>query len=318
MEKNINILLVGAGYMGREYAKVFKKMGLSFTAITRTQKTADKYEEDTGAKAIVDNLKHFLDNNTEKFTHAVSAVGDLYHIETSEILIRYGIKNILVEKPLSVYLEPLLKFDEFVKENHANIYIAYNRRFYSSTRKALEIIKEDGGLQNVAFEFTEWKNKIDFSIFPKEVQNEWLIANSSHVIDLAFYFAGKPIDYRFYSSRKNNKDSDIYVGAGVTDKNIFFSYEANWDGPGRWAVELITGKHRLYLKPMEKLAIQNLNSVAVEEYKIDDEQIDIDFKPGIYKEVEAFLFGHNRNSLKTIAEQIESLKIYNEITNGSK
>ena len=79
-----------------------------------------------------------------------------------------------------------------------------------------------------------------------------------------------------------------FVGAGVTNKGILFNYQANWDAPGRWAVEFQTPLHRIYLKPMEQLQLQDKGSVKVYPAEIDD-QLDKDFKPGFYLETKAFL-----------------------------
>ena len=56
-----------------------------------------------------------------------------------------------------------------------------------------------------------------------------------------------------------------------------FSYQANWNAPGRWGIEILTSQHRLYLRPMEKLQIQNTGSVDISEVEIDD-QLDKEFK----------------------------------------
>ena len=314
MSNNIKVLLVGAGYMGKEYLKVLQAQKIDFTVFTRSKKTAEALKAETGIVAEVGELEEVI--NKTSYTHAINAVNVENLVTVTELLIKNGIKNILVEKPLGLEVESVCNLLQLAKKESALIYVAYNRRYYASTAKALEIIDNDGGLKNIQFEFTEWKTKIDFSVFPEPVQKKWLHANSSHVIDLAFFFAGEPKEYVMYSGRCNGEQKDIFVGSGKTTKDIYFSYSTNWDAPGRWGIELITDKHRLYLRPMEKLAIQELNSVAVNEVKIDD-KLDVDYKPGVYLETKEFLSDTPSNKLKTIAEQVDSLKIYDEILNGA-
>ena len=79
-------------------------------------------------------------------------------------------------------------------------------------------------------------------------------------------------------------------------KNALFSYHANWEAPGRWSVEILTPKHRLYFKPMETLQIQEIGSVAVNPVQIDD-TLDKEFKPGLYLQVKSFLDGKQKNSV---------------------
>ena len=81
-----------------------------------------------------------------------------------------------------------------------------------------------------------------------------------------------------------------FSGAGITNKGALFSYQANWNAPGRWVVEVLTTKHRLYFKPMETLQIQEKGSVAIKPVEIDN-QLDIDFKPGFYLQTKAFVEG---------------------------
>lgn len=315
MSDNIKVLLVGAGYMGKAYAKVLNALGVDFSVVTRNKKTADSFENELGIKVLQGDFDDIIRDLDNSYTHAINAVSIDSLVKISKSLINFGIKNLLVEKPLSIDKKEINDLMLDSKRTCANVYVAYNRRYYSSTDKAIEVINNDGGLLSVNFEFTEWKNKIDFSKFSKIVQDNWLIANSSHVIDLAFFFAGKPIDYSFYSDSNMHNEKEIFVGSGITGKNIFFSYNSNWAAPGRWGIELLTKYHRLYLRPMEKLFVQNLNSVDITEVAIND-KFDIDFKPGIYNEVKDFLSSHPSYKLKTIEEQIESLKIYMEIMNG--
>ena len=314
MSNNIKVLLVGAGFMGKAYSKVLKAQNIDFTVFTRSQKTAEAFKAETGTVAEFGNIADVLKNKS--FTHAINAVNVEHLVDVTKTLINNGIKKILVEKPLGMTAESVEELNNLAKKESASVYVAYNRRYFTSTTKALEIIEADGGLRNIQFEFTEWKTRIDFSKYSEIAHKKWLHANSSHVIDLAFFFAGAPKNYAFYSGRRDNGDKDIFVGSGITTKNIFFSYAANWDAPGRWGVELMTDMHRLYLRPMEKLAIQELNSVAVNEVSIDD-KIDIDYKPGVYLETKEFLSDKPSAKLKTIAEQVDSIKIYDEILNGT-
>ena len=55
-------------------------------------------------------------------------------------------------------------------DTHSEVYYAYNRRFYASVLKAEEIIKEDGGMTSMNFEFTEWGHVIANTDHPAEVK----------------------------------------------------------------------------------------------------------------------------------------------------
>ena len=54
-------------------------------------------------------------------------VEELGNVTTT--LLDYGVKNILIEKPGSLYVEELEKIRRIEKDKCGKIYIAYNRRF---------------------------------------------------------------------------------------------------------------------------------------------------------------------------------------------
>jgi hypothetical protein len=85
-----------------------------------------------------------------------------------------------------------------------------------------------------------------------------------------------------------------FSGAGITQKGVVFSYVSNWESAGRWAVEIMTDKRRFLLKPMEGILVQMKGSVAIEPLEFNNE-IDVQFKPGLYFQTKAFL--DNEDSL---------------------
>ncbi|MBO9698637.1 MAG: Gfo/Idh/MocA family oxidoreductase [Sporocytophaga sp.] len=309
---NKDILLVGAGPMAVEYAKVLMHLDCSFEVIGRGAESSMKFEESTKKKVHVGGLEKFVNNNKQGFEFAIVSVGVEKLADITIALLEMGIKNILVEKPAGLNFEEIQKVAVKAKEKTAKVLVAYNRRFYSSVEKAIEIIKEDGGVASFNFEFTEWSNKIKNIEKAPGVKENWLLANSTHVIDLAFFLGGKPKEMSTYSGGSLEwHDKAIFSGAGISEMGALFSYQANWTAPGRWVVEVLTKKHRLYFKPMESLQIQEIDSVQVNPVSIDDE-IDKKFKPGIYKQVENFLSGQ-LDRFCTIEEQVENVKLYEKI-----
>ena len=94
--------------------------------------------------------------------------------------------------------------------------------------------------------------------------------------------------------------------------DALFSYHANWTGPGRWGLEIVTNQHRLILRPMERLQMQTIGSVKTEYIEISD-RVDKNFKPGLYKQVEAFL-NDDFTDFCTIADQQDMLKNFYKIS----
>ena len=154
------IWLVGAGPMAKDYIKVLEALDTDFTVIGRGEKTAKKCEEATGCQVVIGGLEQFLASEPKVCSHAIVAVGVEKLYETTKALLEYGVKNILVEKPAGLHQKEFEHLVQISEAKEANVFVAYNRRFYASVLKAREIIKKDGGVTSFNFEFTEWGHVI--------------------------------------------------------------------------------------------------------------------------------------------------------------
>ncbi len=312
---NNKIWLIGAGLMAREYAKVLKSLGKEFTVIGRSESSAVVFEEATGIPVVTGGLDRFLEGKPSLPEAVILSVGIETLAESTKKLLAFGVKQILVEKPGIAYPHEIDSVAEAAEKNKASVWLAYNRRFYSSVRKAREIIAEDGGVASFTFEFTEWSHSIRQLVGKTEAElHNWFLGNSTHVVDTAFFLGGKPKE--LVSFVKGGTDwhpkSAVFSGAGISENDALFSYQANWEAPGRWVLELLTKKHRLIFKPMETLQIQKIGSVAVEPVVVDD-SLDKEFKPGLYLQTKAFLEGE-RQDFCDIQEQKNNLDIYCRIS----
>ncbi len=310
---NKNIWLIGSGGMAIDYVKVLQGLGLEFSIIGRGQQSAKACEEVTGCDVITGGLAGYLATKSAVPTHAIVAVGVEKLHETTLQLLDYGVQYILVEKPAGLNKSEVEAVYLKAKEKNARVCVAYNRRFYASVLKAREIINEDGGVTSFNFEFTEWAHEIEKLNKAVGVKERWFLGNSTHVVDLAFYLGGKPKEICTFTSGLLawHPAASIFSGAGVSENGALFSYQANWESAGRWSVEMLTKKHRLILRPMEKLQIQKKGSVAIEfvecDYKFDEA-----FKPGLFLQTKKFL-NNDLNGMCSITDQYAVIDKYNSI-----
>lgn len=309
------ILLVGAGPMAVEYAKVLKSLKKEFIVVGRSKQSAEEFEKITGIKVITGGIDEYLNQNKNIPHVAIVAVSEEQLGSATIKLIKKGIKIILTEKPAGLDFEDIKRVYKLSEKLKAEVYVGYNRRFYASVKKTLEIIKKDGGISSIFFDFTEASFRITPLKKAPGVKENWFLQNSTHVVDLAFSLAGIPkkmIAFKNGTLPWHSRGS-AFTGAGLTTKNVLFSYHANWKGPGRWGVELVTRNHKLFFRPLEKLQMQDLESFEVKDVEIDD-TLDTQFKPGIYREIQSFL--GDKKGLCTIFEQVENIKFYQQILEG--
>lgn len=302
--------LVGTGSVGIEYAKVLDSLNINYIAIGRGEENAQKFETSSGHVTLRGGVAKYIATNPQIPTHAIVSVCVEKLSYTAILLINAGVKNILLEKPGICEPHEINELVSVANDKGANVVLAYNRRFYASVLKAEEIISADFGVTSFSFEFTEWAHKIAPVADGKGRFRKWFLANSTHVVDLAFFLGGKPeqISTFHVGGLSWHPAASVYSGAGISKNGALFSYQANWEAPGRWVVEICTKKHRLYLKPMESLQIQELGSVTINPVIIDD-HFDKEFKPGFYLQVKAFMDGE-MNRFCTLEEQKEMIEKY--------
>ncbi len=316
MTKNTEpVLLIGAGYMGIEFAKVLKALGKEFIVVGRGKKSALEFEKEIGVKVFEGGIEKYLKENPKVLSTAIVAISEEQLGSATISLLKHGVKKILAEKPGGSTFQEIKKVADLTKKKGAKVYLGYNRRFYASVEKAREIIRKDGGVLSLYFDFTEAVHKIVPLVRAPGVKENWFLHNSTHVIDMAFYLAGLPkkINSQVAGSLSWHPAGAIFTGSGILQNNALFSYHANWKSAGRWAIEIMTKNRKLFFKPLENLQIQETGSFEVKDYSLEDE-IDINFKPGLHRETEAFF--NSKKNLCTIEEQVDNLMFYKKILEG--
>lgn len=310
-----DLWLIGSGGMALEYAKVLQAHHIAFTVIGRGHESAIAFTKMSGMDVVKDGLTSYLHTKPKLPSKAIIAVGVEALSETMKSLIEYGVPNILVEKPGALTKEEIVSALLLAKKNSVRVFVAYNRRFYASTLRALELIAEDGGVKSFNFEFTEWGHEIQGLKKAPGVKDAWFLANSTHVADLAFYLGGIPTEMTTFTagSLDWHPAASIFSGAGKTNTGAIFSYQANWGAPGRWGVETLTSNYRLIFRPMESLKIMKKGSINIEEVPLNDE-MDKQFKPGLNEMVKRFLRGQD-DGLCALESQSQLWDIYCKMAN---
>jgi predicted dehydrogenase len=285
-----HVWLVGSGFMALEYAKVLAAFNITTTIIGRGEASAQIFTGQTGLDVTTGGIDSFLENKPKKPDAVIIAVNVVNLAKTATSILGYCQPKILLEKPGAITTAEVSSLETC--PGSENVYIAYNRRFFASTQAVRKMLAEDGGATSCTFEFTEWGHRIDEIKDQKDPLElaHWLIANSSHAIDLAFNLSGYPkeITSTVRGSLPWHPSGSAFAGAGVTDKDATFSYHANWNAPGRWWVEVMSPARRFRMCPIETVQVQNKGSVTWDDVDIDLSH-EKKFKPGLYSMVETFL-----------------------------
>ena len=138
---------------------------------------------------------------------------------------------------------------------------------------------------------------------------------SSHVADLAVFLGGLPqmTHGAVEGALDWHRRGGTFAGHARGDNGVLFAYAADWRGPGRWSVEVTTPARRFILCPLESLRVQHAGSFQIDDISLDDAP-DRDFKPGLYRMVEAFLSDPAAADLCSLSAQARaSAEFYDRI-----
>jgi predicted dehydrogenase len=290
----VRCLVIGAGKMGSAHLQALVALEPDALAGWAPSERRREAAESVGAGFFHGPLDAALDAFQPTHVVVASPVETLTPISLQ--LIAAGVRHLLVEKPVALSGAEGAALAAAVKASGAQLNVGYNRRFYSSIRTAQRLIAEAGEeIESVAFEFNEVvPDPAGPLAHAPSVRERWLLANSLHVIDSALFPVGHPDPLRSSFTLSGalawHPSGSVFVGSGLTVLSKPFVYHANWSAPGRWSFEWMTPSARYVFRPLEKLAVMRRGSFNLEDVPLDDE-LDRRFKPGVYLQDRAFLFG---------------------------
>lgn len=312
-------LIIGVGKMGTAHLKVLKDLNLCHFAAWSPSNSKKHLIESFGGEYLEGKLIEII----KKFkpTHVILACPIDFLVKIAKQLININIKNILIEKPLSLNFDDKNFFLEAEKNKNLKIYVGYNRRFYYSINYALNDIKKNNEtIESVIFEFNEiLRSSSGPAGKSKSVKKKWLISNSLHLIDIAFHPVGLPIKSlsTFNTSNNNLKwhpSGSIFYGCGLTEKKIPFVFHANWNAPGRWKFEWTTKSFRYIFSPLEELSVMSKDSFKISKIDLKN-QFDCDYKPGVFLQNKNFLLNKKDKRFVDLNYAFNLIDLGNKIGN---
>lgn len=270
---DVDVVLIGCGKMGIDYAHVLNKLALTFVAIGRSVSGVDNFKSVTGQEARAGGLKNFL-HARHCFLKAVAVIVCVPNAQVPEVIDllisaqqsgQIEISKLLLEKSLATHPVEALKIIERIEDANIKFFVAFNRRFYPVVQHLKKIIQEHGGVEYVHFEFNEWDERFDNavskSLVCREDSHNWEFVTSCHVIDMAFYLAGgMPIDVSCTCTRGNippityHPRSAAFGGHATTSSGTLLTWKSYYRLKAPWMVEIVTSKRvKFRLNPIEKL-----------------------------------------------------------------
>jgi predicted dehydrogenase len=307
----IRISFVGAGYMTTEHTRAFA--GLPDVAIAGIySRTRDKAEAlaATHSAAVCGSIAELFER-----THAdivVVSVPELAMAQLATECFAYS-WLVLLEKPAGYNLADARRIVAAAEDAKSRAYVALNRRAYSSTRAALEEVNNSGRRFIKVQDQQDQLSALRDHGQPQLVADNYMFANSIHVIDYLRLFGRGEITGVTNIERWNPARPGLVLATVTFSSGDIGLYEGIWDGPGPWAVSITTPAKRVELRPLEQGQVQLRGTRTQIPLRISDD--DRDFKPGLrFQARQAIAAASGQPSmLATIGDSLLSMQLVADI-----
>ncbi len=311
MSSDVKVAFVGAGYMTTEHLKAFSSLpGVTPAGIfSRSLDRAAALAGPSNAQVCTSIAQLY------EQTGAGIIVVSVPELSMAEVAIQcfQFPWMVILEKPAGYNLSDAQRILDAARAANSRAFVAFNRRAYSSTRDALAEVEGSGPRFIKIQDQQDQGAAIRDHGQPQRVADNYMFANSIHVIDYMRVFGRGTI------TKVNNILPWNPSKPGVVLAEIEFSsgdvalYEGIWDGPGPWSVSVSTPERRVEMRPLEQGQVQLRGTRVQTALPLYSD--DVNFKPGLRRqafEALAALRGHP-SRLATLEDSFASMKLVADI-----
>ena len=283
------VTVIGYGVMGRHYVAALRALGVSTIRVcSRSPQPLEALRNSPDVQILAGGFEA-LDVRSQPEELAIIAAPTHLLGKVARHLAALGFRRLLIEKPVSLWARDIEQLAEALERQGVTAVCAYNRVAYPACVEVAARAAEEGGISSCTYSFTEMIKPDWPQRFPKEELARWGIANSLHVISMAHGLIGAPL--RWSCTRTGSiawhPTGAVFVGSGVSEREIPFAYHADWGSKSRWSVELHTRTASYRLCPLENVFRK---AVATGEWEdVPVASFSSEIKAGILEEVAAML-----------------------------
>jgi predicted dehydrogenase len=249
------VTVVGYGYMGKEYVKALRALGVGEIRVySRSAEPLVELRDVDGVETIAGGIEK-MECPAKNGELGIITTPSALLVSATRKLATLGFERLLIEKPVSLLAGEIRQLANEMEQRGVESFCAFNRTAFPSCYEVGARVEREGGITSCNYEFTEMIKPDWSERFPEEELTRWGIANSAHVISMAHGLIGLPENWQSFRSGAKpvswHSSGSVFVGAGISERNIPFSYHADWGSTGRWAVEIHTRESSYRLCPLE-------------------------------------------------------------------
>lgn len=281
--------VIGFGAMGRQYVKALQALGVTRIRVcSRSPGPLEALRGVAGIELIAGGIER-LACTPQPGELAIVATPIPPAVAAAERLASLGFRRLLLEKPVSLWSSEIARLAEALGQRGVEASCAYNRVAYPSLHEVRARAAQEGGITSCTYTFTEFIHRLDLKRYPQEELVRWGIANSLHVMSMAHGLIGWPARWAGHRSGRLpwHEVGNVFVGSGLSDRGVPFSYHADWGSTGRWSVEVHTAVSSYRLCPLEEVVRRTSATGAWEPVPV--EVFAPEVKAGFVEQVAAML-----------------------------
>ena len=259
--------------------------GITSRTITKARELAKTFH----INLVYENIDNLIEKCSLDALMILVSANQIFNITKKMIPVQIPL---FIEKPPGLIPEQTKTLVELADKYDTKNMVGYNRRYYSIFHKGIELINQNGRLLGVAIEGHErfWKIADVFrertrNDIQKDISENWIYANSTHTIDLLRNFGGEVKNINALKNSLHEIKGDQFVASIEFDSGAIGTYTSHWFSPGGWSVKLYGEGITVEYCPLEEGVWVDTNFQV---NKIIPDDVDTKYKPGFYKQMEAF------------------------------
>jgi predicted dehydrogenase len=306
------VAIVGAGVMAEEHARAFGAVpGVELVGIhSRTRSRAERVAREAGIEGVFDSVAQLYEQ-----TQADLVVVAITETSMKDVAVHCLAQDwtILLEKPPGLNAAEAEEIASAADERGRTVLVGLNRRFLSSTRAVLDDLAGSDSRRYIRVLDQQSLAEAQALGHPEPVVQNYMYANSIHVVDYLSLLGRGPVESVERVLPWDPRDPGVVLATIRFESGDVGVYEGIWNGPGPWAVMLVTEEKRWELRPLEQAAFQLPSERQL--VSVPSHDWDREFKPGLRLQAEHAVAATRgeRCEIPTIGESLRTMRLIEAI-----
>lgn len=298
--------------MATEHARAFVDVpGVQLVGIhSRTRERAEKLAAEQRVGRVCDSVGELYAETKPDLV--VVTVTELSMNTVSRACFEYP-WTVLLEKPAGYNVGDAEEIAATARAKQCRVFVALNRRFYSATQMVLDLLRTEKSARFIRLQDQEDQVRALQAGQPKTVVDNWMYANSIHVVDYLRIFGRGRIARVVPVVPWNPAAPGVVIAKVEFEGGDVGLYEALWNRPGPWSASVSTEAARYEMRPLEEASVQPRGERRAQ--PLERHAWDELFKPGLRLQAEhavAAALGRPNDSA-TLEDALESMHLVREI-----